>query len=321
MILRMGETGDAPMHTVAWRHLRGAADAGVMVARVTNHPDTGPHDHVFHELALVESGTAVHRAADGLRTLRPGDLIVLRPLVWHAYDDTRSLGLVNCLIDSTLMQRVAPLLMRFDSAFDLLQKRSPQPSDSPPLILHASPAERAVLRAGLNQMLAEQTERRSGWQAAATAGLLDVLIAVLRLHDGAEAPAPAADEMPSLSGRAEQAVIETASYLESHFTQPASLASLARRVGLSGGHLSRSFSRQMGMGIVAYLHRLRAEEACRLLRCTDAPISRIAARVGYDELAYFSRCFRSQIGQSPRAYRRAPARNHAPMGGLSGERD
>jgi AraC-like DNA-binding protein len=59
------------------------------------------------------------------------------------------------------------------------------------------------------------------------------------------------------------------------------------------------------MGIVEFVHRTRAEEACRLLRMTEDPVGRIASRVGYDEIAYFSRCFRGQIGQSPRAYRRA----------------
>ena len=47
------------------------------------------------------------------------------------------------------------------------------------------------------------------------------------------------------------------------------------------------------------------DRLAQLSRYTDEPIKRIAARVGYDEIAYFSRCFRNQVGQSPRAYRRA----------------
>jgi AraC-like DNA-binding protein len=56
---------------------------------------------------------------------------------------------------------------------------------------------------------------------------------------------------------------------------------------------------------VQFVHHIRAEEACRLLRFTNEPVTAIAGKVGYDEIAYFSRCFRAQIGRSPRQYRQA----------------
>lgn len=300
-ILRVTEA--RAIQTLVWHSLRGAGD-GVRVMRIENHAEGAPHDHVFHELVFVETGTADHRSADGVRKLRPGDLIVLRPQVWHAYERPRSLEIVNCLIDSPLMQRLRPLLDRFDNAFELLHRRSRRPGQAAPVVLHASPAERAALRERFDAMMAEQQEKRTGWQAANEALLMDVLVRVLRLHAGSRDAGPAS----KTSSRIEQAVLDTASYLESNFTDPASLADLAQRVHLSPGHLSRMFSRRMGMGIVAYLHRMRAEEACRLLRCTDEPVARIASRLGYDEVAYFSRCFRAQIGQSPREYRRNPRR-------------
>lgn len=292
--------------TLAWEHLRGGGDAGVFVTRIKDHSDNPPHDHVFHEIVSVEAGTAEHQTVDGLRKLRPGDLIVIRPQVWHAYVRPRGLSIVNCLVDPALLQKLAPLLSRFDGAFDLLQRRAPRVHETPPVVLHASPAERAALRDRFDAMLAEQRERRNGWQAATTASLLDVLVAVLRMHAGASG-VPSGDPGPATTGRVEQAVLDAASYLESHYTEQVSLEELARRVHLSAGHLSRHFTRRMGMGVVEYLHRMRAEEACRLLRCTDEPITEIALRVGYREPAYFSRCFRAQIGQSAQQYRRGGA--------------
>ena len=130
--------------------------------------------------------------------------------------------------------------------------------------------------------------------------LLDILVTAARLSRQQLPDAPV-----RLAGRTNQAVLDTATYLEAHFTQPVHLDDLARRVDLSPAHLSRSFARRMGMGIIEFVHQLRCEEACRLLRCTDEPIGRIAVRVGYDEIAYFSRRFRRQTGQSPREYARA----------------
>lgn len=99
----------------------------------------------------------------------------------------------------------------------------------------------------------------------------------------------------------EQAVLDVASHLELHFAQPVALHDLAGRVNVSPAHLSRNFGRHMG--IVEFVHQLRCEEACRLLRCTSMPIGQLGLRVGYGEVAYFSRCFRRQTGQSPREYR------------------
>lgn len=49
---------------------------------------------------------------------------------------------------------------------------------------------------------------------------------------------------------------------------------------------------------------MRAKE---LLISTCDSITTIAACVGFEDLAYFSRVFRKYVGQSPRSYRRHPA--------------
>lgn len=285
-----------PQYTMMWQWLRGGA--GLRVHRIKNHPPVPRHDHVFHELVLIESGAADHETADGLRPLRPGDLIILRPLTWHAYHEPQKLCLINCLIDAPLMQRLSALLEHIPQAFDLFRKRSSAPQDALPTLLHASPAQSQAMRVHLDAIIAEQHTESRGWQAAAMAALLQFLVAAARLSDNAMPEAPLEP-----TNQTSRAIFDTVAYLERHFTEPITLQELAERVHLSPPHLSRRFSQQMGLGIIQYLHRLRAEEACRLLRCTSLPITEIAQRLGYEEIAYFSRCFRSQIKQSPRQWR------------------
>jgi AraC-like DNA-binding protein len=157
-------------------------------------------------------------------------------------------------------------------------------------------------------MLSEQRERRSGWQASMLSGLLDVLVNVARVNQSANTARSASNSNVSstpLAGRSEQAVLDVASHIETHFRESLTLAELSSRVHLSGPHLSRCFGRKMGMSLIDYIHRVRSEEACRLLRCTAEPVTTIASRVGYAEVAYFSRRFRAQTGHSPRQYRNA----------------
>lgn len=278
-------------------------ESGLFVHRIAGHMETGAHDHIFHEIVYVESGSADHHTATGVQKLRPGDVIVIRPQIWHAYREPRDLTIINCLIDGHVMHRIGTMLTRVTGAFELYQRRLPEQGSTPPVVLHASPAERAALLARLQRIILEQHQQRNGWEAVATAALLDVLVGIIRLME--PRTAEAAPRLPRLS---EQAVLDIASYLELHFADSVHLDALARRVDLSPAYLSRCFSKRMGMGLIEYVHRLRAEEACRLLQCTGDSIADIGLRVGYDEIAYFSRCFRVQMGHSPREYRQSISR-------------
>jgi AraC-like DNA-binding protein len=239
-------------------------------------------------------------SADGRRIIKQGDLIVIRPQVWHGYDRTRNLTIINCLFQKRLLQRFAPLLADVEGSFDLFRRPARRPEQEAPAVLHVRPAQRPALVDRFERIMAEQRQRANGWQAAITAALLDILVATARLRRHQAL----ANEPVKPTGRTDQAVLDIVTHLESSYTQPVRLDDLAARITLSPAHLSRHFGRRMGMGIVEFVHRLRCEEACRLLRWSEESIGRIAMRVGYDEIAYFSRCFRRQIGQSPRQYRR-----------------
>src|SRR5690606_27959279 len=145
---------------------------------------------------------------------------VIRPQVWHGYRAPRGLSLINCLIDAPQFQRLAPLLQSVQGAFELLRQRPRDPRRTAPRILHASPAERAMLTERLQTIMAEQSTRANGWQAASNAALLDVLVTVVRLaHKQTTGARPDA-----ISGsRTQQAILEVATLLETHFTEDISL--------------------------------------------------------------------------------------------------
>lgn len=276
------------------------SETGISVHRIVNHKATARHDHLFHEIVYIEDGTTEHETVGGRTRLATGDLIVLRPQVWHAYHEPKGLKLINCLFDGRVTRRFWDLLSAAPGAFDLYRRRGTQPHQEPPVHLHCGPEQRATLLPRLEAMMTESTRGAPGWQLAVTAGLLDVLLISARLWDQQWAPPTV-----NLPPRTEQAVQATAAYLENHYTASIDLDALAQRVHLSRWHLSRSFTRRMGMGVVEFAHRLRIEQACRRLRLSDAPIGEIALDLGYHEIAYFTRCFRKHLGTSPRDYRRA----------------
>ena len=293
-----------PVHTMDNSILKLGGAPGVRVMWSPTHSTVAAHDHVFQEVVVVESGTCDHVTAAGRQTLRPGDIIVIRPHVWHAYENPRAMRIINCLFDNSLIRRFGGLLSGVDGAFELFRKRSRNPREEAPIVFHVRPAQLAPLMDLLETIMQEQQQRRNGWESAVTLKLLEALILTARLsRDEVDAQAVGTGE-PSLPARTDQAVMDCVTILESSYERDLGLSDLARKVHLSSGHLSRAFSKRMGMGIVEYVHHLRSEEACRLLRWTDEPIKLIAQRVGYGEIAYFSRCFKAAVGQPPREYRK-----------------
>ena len=67
---------------------------------------------------------------------------------------------------------------------------------------------------------------------------------------------------------------------------------------------ARRFAAATGMTPIAYVQRLRVEEAKLRLERTDTPVERIAWEVGYEDPAAFRRLFRRITGIAPGAYRR-----------------
>lgn len=79
---------------------------------------------------------------------------------------------------------------------------------------------------------------------------------------------------------------------------------MRQRSGLPARSFARRFAAATGHTPIAYVQRLRVEEAKRRLERTDTPVERIAWEVGYEDPAAFRRLFRRIAGISPGAYRR-----------------
>lgn len=79
----------------------------------------------------------------------------------------------------------------------------------------------------------------------------------------------------------------------------------ARAFGASAPHFVRLFRKLQGEPPMRFYNRLRIEKACELLPQSNLSIKEVAAAVGFDDPAYFSRLFKKEVGQSPEQYRLA----------------
>jgi transcriptional regulator GlxA family with amidase domain len=92
-------------------------------------------------------------------------------------------------------------------------------------------------------------------------------------------------------------------YLQNNYAQPLSLLKIAHEIGVNKTTLQKNFHQELGISPWEYLKRFRIKEAKRLLETTNLSITEVAAAIGFDNLPYFSRMFRTHTGQSPKEYR------------------
>lgn len=83
------------------------------------------------------------------------------------------------------------------------------------------------------------------------------------------------------------------------------LDGIAREVGMSRSRFAEQFQSLMGCAPMSYLSDLRLQKAMTLLTGTGEPVQRVAAQVGYQSPAAFSRAFSNRYGRSPSDIRRA----------------
>jgi AraC-like DNA-binding protein len=92
--------------------------------------------------------------------------------------------------------------------------------------------------------------------------------------------------------------------LDRDYRRPPNFADLAREIGTSQNKLKSVFKQAFGLTMADYCLERRVREAQQLLMEATLTIAQVAERVGYEHQSSFTAAFRSQVGMSPREYRR-----------------
>jgi transcriptional regulator GlxA family with amidase domain len=103
-------------------------------------------------------------------------------------------------------------------------------------------------------------------------------------------------------------------HMQRHLAEPIVIGDLAANVNLSRSRFRELFTRQVGVGPVQYLQRLRLRRARLLIERTFLSVKEVMALVGYNDPSHFSRDFRRVHGVSPSALRGTGVTTPLPRG-------
>ena len=99
------------------------------------------------------------------------------------------------------------------------------------------------------------------------------------------------------------AVRNAVNYIDFNYAKPLKLEELAELFAVSPSHLSRTFSKEIGTGIVDYINQRRIKVSLELLRANNLSITDIASECGFTSSTYYSRIFHRLMGMTPMEYR------------------
>lgn len=92
-------------------------------------------------------------------------------------------------------------------------------------------------------------------------------------------------------------------YLEENYDKKITLCELAEKVYVSQWHLSKLLNKHTGQNFSEILNHIRIEKAKELLKDPALRIGDIAEKVGFMDMAHFSRVFKKMCSMSANEYR------------------
>lgn len=244
--------------------------------------DTELHTHAdFHEFMGVVSGRGEHLLTTGVEPLRAGDVVLVRPSDRHAIRGSAPDGLefVNVAFPSSLWQGFLDLT------------RTATWSSRGPVSFH-QPAAVPVFEDALVRFQDDPT----------TYDLLRFWIDLLGLLVAGDSAGPGVPDW----------LAKACTAMRAEDNLRGGVPRLLELAGVSAAHLSRSMRGAYGVTPTAFVTDLRLEHAASLLAATNTTIAGIATRCGFSSQSYFTRCFTTAHGLTPREFRRRSQRAFVP---------
>ncbi len=92
-------------------------------------------------------------------------------------------------------------------------------------------------------------------------------------------------------------------YLHLNYNKKITITQLTKQFSINRTTLNEQFHKVMNTSIISYLLNFRIKVASMILRDTTIPVSEVAQRVGFDDVANFNRFFKKHINLTPTEYR------------------
>jgi len=285
-------------YTVGQEQVQLSAVHPARAVRLHVPRDVVPHDHSYHEVCLVLSGTAVHHTATYNAPLVGGTALVVPPGQVHAISQvSRDLHVINLYYLAEWLTADLALLWQHPGLVPLFLAGT---------LFKAVTVPQFQIPAGLVGPITRELDELAAENALARpspvllrATLLKALATLTQAQrQSASQPEAAFSQRPEIWH-----ALQTIDILIAH-NKPLHVPDLADQVHLSADHLTRLFKAATGSRPNQYFQQRRVHKACHLLLDPRLSITTIAHALGYADSPHLTRLFKKYRKLTPREYRR-----------------
>jgi AraC-like DNA-binding protein len=253
------------------------------------------HHHPEYELTLTMNSQGKRYIGDCVASYGADDLVLVPPNLPHTWASNRSIDdgesevAIVIWFDGAWVRRLADVCPEYNGLCNLLRRAA--------CGLAFEDGAGTSMRAHLERLLSDKPRMR-------LQAVLDVLDFLSELPATPLASPSAFDAQAGTpTGHEPDQINRVLALIETQFSRPLKLSALARASGLSERSLTRHFTQHLGESVGRYVTRIRIGHACRMLTDTQTPISVIATRSGFPNVANFNRQFKASKNMTPLEFR------------------
>ena len=260
-------------------HYRDAKFEGVAV-----------HQHDFYEVYFFISGNVEYSVEGKSYLLKQGDLLLINPLELHQpriAPDQNAYERIVLWINKNYLSRLCTNDTSLSQCFD---NTNPQHTN----LLRLSKAQQKYISSKLAELIEESSSNDYGSDLAAEAVLTRFLVELNRLT-------LSADKKVETDKSDSPIIPEVLSYINQHYCEKISLASIADEFFISKYYLSHAFNSVVGTSVNRYITLKRLINAKQMLSSGIKPTT-AALHCGFNDYAGFYRAFTAEYGITPKQF-------------------
>jgi len=247
-------------------------------------------EHDFYELVYVDSGRLDCRMGEQELHLSQGTILLIAPAIPHSYRAVENIPasfFILCFHSAS-----APLT--------LLNKPITPGSEERRLFAKIVEEAKNAFSFPFNRKLHPLPSPSFGAMQLVVGKLEELLIELIRkeLKEN-KFMRPIMNSVELENNLAE----DIATLLKRHVYGKITLEEISAQTFYSKTYLNSIFKKSTGLTIIQYYHKLKAEEAKKLLR-KKATSGEVAAKLSFDSATYFVKFFKKYTGMTPTEYRK-----------------
>lgn len=260
-------------------HYRDAKFEGVAV-----------HQHDFYEVYFFISGNVEYSVEGKSYLLKQGDLLLINPLELHQPrigPDQNPYERIVLWINKNYLSRLCTNNTSLSQCFD---NTNPQHTN----LLRLSKAQQNYISLKLAELIEESANQDYGSDLAAQAILTRFLVELNRLTLNTDKKVESVKtDSPIIS--------DILTYINQHYCEKISLASIADEFFISKYYLSHAFNSVVGTSVNRYITLKRLINAKQMLSSGIKPTT-AAIHCGFNDYAGFYRAFTAEYGITPKQF-------------------